>query len=454
MDSNNTHIHNFKKIVVPATCQKAGYTLNKCECGYEHKDNFTPIGEHSFKVIKETPSTCIEPGKVQIVCDICGETKNDTLPPIGHDYSDWSIQTHPTCTEPGKQIRVCRRCGRIDENIIEAMGHSPVEGTERHVDSGMMEFFCKNCGETIRCSDKSKKTQKKIKLIAISAAALLVSIVLMLVVWNVLLPNYHYHLAKKYALEAEHNKSYEHYYTLKKMSPDSTLLEDFIVVYANLKENETWYSEDDKMSIKWQHQNEYVYEYDECGNTVLELFYQDGDLYWKYEFKYVYDENNNVVVKTTWNQDDEIAYRDEYVYDENNNVVIENTYDKHGTLDYSHTYEYNDDNKLVKKLFLSDDGSIITKYEYTYNAGYLASEVWYDSNDTMERVFEFDDQGNMLTQACYDDNGDILWKNSYEYKYNEKTEVTKIMVYNIDGQLESESIIEYQDFFVFYSPNK
>ena len=134
--------------------------------------------------------------------------------------------------------------------------------------------------------------------------------------------------------------------------------------------------------------------------------------------------------------------------------MIENTYDKHGTLDYSHTYEYNDDNKLVKKLFLSDDGSIITKYEYTYNAGYLASEVWYDSNDTMERVFEFDDQGNMLTQACYDDNGDILWKNSYEYKYNEKTEVTKIMVYNIDGQLESESIIEYQDFFVFYSPNK
>ena len=89
MDSNN-HVHTFNDTVVPATCKEIGYTLHKCECGDEHKDNFTNIANHDFKKFDEVAPTCTEAGKVTYRCEVCDKEKVDTVAPLGHDWGEWN----------------------------------------------------------------------------------------------------------------------------------------------------------------------------------------------------------------------------------------------------------------------------------------------------------------------------------------------------------------------------
>ena len=44
----NNHVHKFEAIKIPATCKERGYTLYKCDCGYEYKEDFTPLGQHNY----------------------------------------------------------------------------------------------------------------------------------------------------------------------------------------------------------------------------------------------------------------------------------------------------------------------------------------------------------------------------------------------------------------------
>ena len=50
MDQEQRHIHKFTDTVVPPTCQERGYTLHSCDCGYSHKNQFTPLGSHQYEI--------------------------------------------------------------------------------------------------------------------------------------------------------------------------------------------------------------------------------------------------------------------------------------------------------------------------------------------------------------------------------------------------------------------
>ncbi len=451
MESNNMHVHNFKKVIIPSTCKTFGYTLHKCDCGYEHKESFKPIGEHTFNAIENVPPTCTEAGNAKMVCEICGEMKNEPIAPRGHDYSDWSVQTYPTCTGEGKSVRVCHRCGALDEKTIEATGHLCAKGTAQSVGDGMVEFFCENCGETVRCVDKRVKAKKRVKIISITTAILFVVAFLVLLIWKVVLPNYHYNLVKKYALAEEHDKAYEHYCALRKLSPESQRLEDFTVVFESYKYHNTYFSDEGETKTENQHN----YQFDKYGNVTLDLFYQNGEVYWRNEYEYEYDENNNVVVKVGYDENRKIDYTEKFEYDKSGNKIRELTYDENGNLNYYHTYKYDRNGNLKKAIFYSERDTIITEYVYKYDDdGHLVSEIWYDSDGLKEREFEYDAKGNMLTQACFKENGDLAWRNTYKYKYNKRGEIKKETIYNEDGKIESESIIEYENPLVFYFPNE
>ena len=43
------HEHSYVQTVVAPTCKDKGYTLHKCNCGEEYKDNYTAIGTHNYK---------------------------------------------------------------------------------------------------------------------------------------------------------------------------------------------------------------------------------------------------------------------------------------------------------------------------------------------------------------------------------------------------------------------
>ena len=137
----NNHVHSFTDTVVPPTCTETGYTLHRCECGYEHKDNFVPKGSHRFVVFEQTDPTCEGNGSQRLRCVNCGVTGTRALPPAGHAWGEWFAVTVPTCTEDGSQTRVCSRCKTAEEQPIKAIGHSLINKQKSTTQKGCYDYF-------------------------------------------------------------------------------------------------------------------------------------------------------------------------------------------------------------------------------------------------------------------------------------------------------------------------
>ena len=150
METNNTHIHNFIDTLVPSTCTQQGYTLHKCSCGYEHKDNFKPLISHDFKETQRNQSTCTQQGERTLLCSVCGTTKREVLPELGHDFGEWHIKSFATCTENGVQNRICSRCGQEELFSIPAKGHNFISQQKSATNKNMLDCFCENCGQLVR----------------------------------------------------------------------------------------------------------------------------------------------------------------------------------------------------------------------------------------------------------------------------------------------------------------
>ena len=155
---NPLHEHTYTNEVVPASCVARGYTVHRCACGYEHRDNYTNLAAHKYTHKTTKEPTCTEPGYIEEVCAICGDKKKNSIPLKGHTYGKWIEKIPPTCTVAGKKIRQCSDCGHIEEETLAAKGHqwSPME--QRIDGQGNKEYvsFCKLCGK----EKVSKKTEE------------------------------------------------------------------------------------------------------------------------------------------------------------------------------------------------------------------------------------------------------------------------------------------------------
>lgn len=81
--SNEPHLHAYKITRISPTCTTEGYTLYKCSCGAEKRDNF--------------------------------------IPAKGHTWSEWNILSEPTFTELGKKKRSCTVCGQSETEDIQKL---------------------------------------------------------------------------------------------------------------------------------------------------------------------------------------------------------------------------------------------------------------------------------------------------------------------------------------------
>ena len=140
------HEHTYKTKVVKATCIAKGYTIHRCDCGYEYKDTYTPLVDHSFKVDERVEPTCTKDGYEKKTCKICGESITNKLSAFGHQFSKWIETKHPTCTEDGEAQRQCTRCGRIEKKAIPKTGHQ--YGAWVTESNGTQTCYCANCGFT------------------------------------------------------------------------------------------------------------------------------------------------------------------------------------------------------------------------------------------------------------------------------------------------------------------
>ena len=129
------HSH-IKTEEVPATCTEKGYTVYKCDCGDEYRDDETELADHRWndgEVTKEATEDA--EGEMTFTCTVCKASKTEVIPKLEHVHSfgDWVVRREATCEQDGEQYRQCS-CGEIETEVISATGHSFRNGK------------CENCG--------------------------------------------------------------------------------------------------------------------------------------------------------------------------------------------------------------------------------------------------------------------------------------------------------------------
>ena len=110
------HIHKYTETIVEATCVSQGYTLHRCECGDEYRDNYTEKVSHLSRLFGDPiVPTCTEPGIWKFKCEHCGEISEYKKEARGHEFGEW----HKTMD--GREMykeRVCERCGESERKRI------------------------------------------------------------------------------------------------------------------------------------------------------------------------------------------------------------------------------------------------------------------------------------------------------------------------------------------------
>ena len=127
------HTHDYKETVVEPTCTEKGYTLHKCACGDEYKDNETEALGHSFKnYVSDGNATCTKDGTKTAKCDRCDEkdTITDYKTALGHNFStEWTVDKEATCQKTGIKSHHCTRCNaKTDETAIPLKDHNYING--------------------------------------------------------------------------------------------------------------------------------------------------------------------------------------------------------------------------------------------------------------------------------------------------------------------------------------
>ena len=200
------HVHSFVETVVPATCQSSGYTLHRCDCGYEYKDKYTAAAAtHQFEVTENVEATCTEEGVQQLRCATCGITETKKIPVKGHLWGAWNVQTMPSCTEKGSQTHTCTCCNMKETQEIKPIGHKLVNPKKSETQKGMVEWFCENCGQTIVKKSAAKRVKKPLIILGILALLIAIPIVLFSTVFKA---EYHALMAKMYLSSGKYDEAY------------------------------------------------------------------------------------------------------------------------------------------------------------------------------------------------------------------------------------------------------
>lgn len=446
---NQNHAHVFVDTVVPATCQEGGYTLHRCDCGYEYKDKFTRTGDHDFAVTELTAATCTEVGSRLLRCKVCGIEKTEPVAATGHRWGDWGIRRVPTCLDDGMEARVCGCCGNTEERVLKATGHKLTQPRKSATKKGVTEYLCENCGQIVEKEGFFRKNRKKIVRFAVAAVVLAL---LVFVVVPALAPFAHYGLGKLCTSMGFYSAAYWNLQHAEDLFDSEVLLEDFFVLKGYEKyqpvlngkkpEKRTCWEYDEKGNIKSEtmyyngemRSEQYVREYDKNGNQLSYSAYNTlGVLYSQGEYVYEYDEKGNKISESLYYNDN---LNHVYKYDENGNKISTTYYDG-GIID--HKYEYDGSGNITRSTYYNDDGTVDDYGEYEYDEnGNKTLYTWYDYGDISSyREYLYDRRGNLVKETDYSADGEI--GEYIEYTYDWRGNITKKTEY---GQ-ESSLLIDY-----------
>ena len=142
-----------------------------------------------------------------------------------------------------------------------------------------------------------------------------------------------------------------------------------------------------------------------------------------------------------------------YVYDDNNNVVLEESYSADGILENKNTYVFDSLGNPVQELWWTDGGNMTTRTDYHYDRNGNQTERKDYYNDTLRFTYKslYDNKGNKkVYEAIAGNEETVMWR--YEYAYDNKGRLTSenycrqdgnprrtVITYNSKGQKESKA---------------
>ena len=152
----------------------------------------------------------------------------------------------------------------------------------------------------------------------------------------------------------------------------------------------------------------YEYIYDENDRVIEKLVRKNGEF--SYRKVYTYDAEGKVIEEKIFDEQGEIVNIVGYIYDKNGNLEYEDEKynDIYGCQDTRYTYD--DNNNLIEKVLYSNDDVIVSRvYKYEY-----------DDKGNCIKKFEYDRAGNLDSEMTYkyDEKGRQIECINVDYKYD------------------------------------
>ena len=170
--------------------------------------------------------------------------------------------------------------------------------------------------------------------------------------------------------------------------------------------------------------------------------------------EYVYDINDNLIIDTLYDNENNIVHQ--YNYDSLGNITAdsigrpweERVYDENGriaqflihktgidaTLQYRKEYSYDEYDNVVSITAYNPDNTIRDYNEYVYDGNHnLFQYVEYYSNGIVRAYHNYDDSGNEISSTYYNQDGTISGIN-YIFEYN-NNQLIKKNGYYADGSI-------------------
>ena len=168
-------------------------------------------------------------------------------------------------------------------------------------------------------------------------------------------------------------------------------------------------------------------------------------------------ENTPVYKRTEYiYKDGSRSLNSEEICDEHDNVIKSDPTDSETDgLSYRvcYRYLYDENGNVLKKAAYSKDGSLSSYSLNTYNAdGTPKAQVQYShsSSDDLQKkrylCYEYDSSGNVTNRKLYENNGDLSVDISYKYKYDSSgNTISKTVENNLLHEIEEKYTYTYDD---------
>ncbi|CUV66116.1 hypothetical protein, putative hemolysin type calcium binding protein [Sulfurovum sp. enrichment culture clone C5] len=211
-------------------------------------------------------------------------------------------------------------------------------------------------------------------------------------------------------------------------------------------------------------QYKYDITYDDKGNIIKTevddygpQYYYDVDGIADTTSEYNYDSNGNIATIST-SRFEEISKVENYIYDQNNNLLSKTSdYNADGIMDSTITYTYDNNNVSSMNEYYGENMAIDSTTTYTYdeNGNMLAEDRISNFSEHDRTIYAYDENNNIISKNIdIGANGSIESSTTYTYDYEQNGYTQTINYdYGNDGSIDKTASNIYDNNGLLISSN-